>query len=114
MSETNSERRERRAMVEEQLRESLDYECELAQDVKEELSSGFDEFFPTAEVLMKMQEAKLESIRHGREFDDDEEYDECRAEQWDIYLENNHDDLEERLREPYEEAFQQKVEEAMV
>jgi len=110
MTETRSEYNERRATVEQQLRESLDYECELAQDVEQELSSGFDEFCRTAEYLMQKQEAKLQCIRDRCEFDDAE----YQKEQWDVYCENNRDDVEEPLRESYEESFQQQVEDAMV
>ena len=109
MTETRSEYNERRAMVEEQLRESLDYSCELAEEVKQELQIGFDEFRRTAEYRRKKQEAKPQSTMDECEFDN--HYD---KKQWDDYLENNHGDVEERLRAPHEEAFQQEVEKTMV
>ena len=96
---------ERRAMVEQQFREDpeLNYEDELAQKVDEELSNGFNEFCQTAEYLMTKQKAILQDI-------DDAAYQE---EQREEYRMIHRDDLEQPLRESYEESFQQKVEEAM-
>ena len=109
MPETASEYNERRAMVEEQLRESLDYEYELAEEIEQELQTGFDEFCRTAEYLMKKQKAKLQDIDDRREFDDVA----YQEEQWEDYRMINRDDVEQPLRESYEESFRQKVEEAM-
>lgn len=106
--ETSPEYAEIRAIVEEELRESHDYECELALEVKEELSMSFREFWLTEEYCTKKQEAR-QSIRDRCEFDS-EAYD---VAEWEKYRADNHDYLEERLREPYEAAFQQKVDEAM-
>lgn len=103
---------ERRGKVEQQFREDprFDYEPELAEEVMKELRDGFEEYSQTAKYLGEKQDAKSEDTEAGREFDD-EAYE---KDEWDEYYENNHDDVEERLREPHEEEFQRRVDEEMV
>ena len=103
---------ERRALVAKELRDDpeFNYEDELMEEVNKALSDGFDELSRTEEYLAEKQREKLERVKSGYDFDDDG----YEADQWEIYCRDNREETIATLRKPYEKAFQQQVNDAML